>query len=314
MGQFGIQLRLLRGHLLAVSILLCVTASLAGQDEVIRVDTNLVSIPVSVTDRDGRFALGLKKENFLIFENGIQQEIDVFEAVETPFSVMLVLDTSGSMESFMPTLADAASEFVRQLRPEDRVMAVKFSDQIESLFPLTRVADLKTSFKLVPKSREGDTIVYDAVDHALKKMRSIKGRKAILFFSDGVGVGIASAKGTLRDAEEQEALIYTIQFGSFAEKPMGGVSEKFYRQRIEEINSYMRDLAMKTGGRPFHIDNIENLSATFRQVAKELGQQYTLGYYPERPGKNGERRKINVKVDIPNVAVRSRNEVVFKKK
>ncbi|MBK9528802.1 MAG: hypothetical protein IPO41_10900 [Acidobacteria bacterium] len=75
----------------------------------------------------------------------------------------------------------------------------------------------------------------------------------------------------------------------------------------------MRDLALKTGGKPFHIDKIENLSETFRQVAQELGQQYTLGYYPEKSGKGGERRKITVKVDIPNVAVRSRNEVVFRK-
>ncbi|MBP7474163.1 MAG: VWA domain-containing protein [Pyrinomonadaceae bacterium] len=298
---------------LLIGLLVCLTIHLQAQDDVVKIDTELVSVPATVLDRNGKFVGGLERSNFSIFENGIQQEIVLFNAVDEPFTVMMVLDTSGSMKSFMPLLADAASEFVRQLRPNDKVFAVKFSDQIESIFPVTRVADLKPSFKLIPKSREGETIIYDAVDHALKKMRSIKGRKAIILFSDGVGVGIASAKGTLRDAEEQEALIYTIQFGSFPEKPSGGVSQKVYKQRIDEINSYMRDLALKTGGKPFHIDKIENLSETFRQVAQELGQQYTLGYYPEKSGKGGERRKITVKVDIPNVAVRSRNEVVFRK-
>ena len=284
-----------------------------AQNDVLSISTDLVSVPVSVFDRSGKFVGGLNSDSFSLFENDLKQEIVHFDSTSAPFTVLMVLDTSGSMTEFMPDLARAANAFLRQLRPDDQVMAIKFSDQIENLFPLTRVRDFRESIKLKPKSREGDTILYDAVDYALKRMRTIKGRRAIVLFSDGVGVGIASAFGTLRDAEEQEALIYTIQFGSFSSEPTNGVSRKAYLKRIEEINGYMRNLALKTGGSSYHIETIVNIDKTFRQIAQELGQQYTLGYYPDETGKNGERRKIKVKVNVPNAVVRSRNEVIYKK-
>lgn len=168
--------------------------------------------------------------------------------------------------------------------------------------------DLKKGIKIKQRLGEGDTIIYDAIDSALRKMKKIRGRKAIVVFSDGVGTGIATAKGNFKDAEEQEALIYTIKFGEFAAEPPSYVSKKHYFERIEEINAYMRDLALKTGGRNFQLEEIADLEKTFREIANELDQQYSLGYYPKQLEKGQKRqvRQIKVKVRQPNLVVRAR--------
>lgn len=281
-----------------------------AQDEVIRVDTNLITIPTAVLSRDGRYVANLKKEDFQIFEDGVEQEIDYFEPTEQPFTILLLLDVSGSMEAYLGNLAFAANIFVRKLRPDDKLIAVTFSDQINILLEPTKIKDFEGRIKLKQKLREGDTVLYDAVDRALKKMRKIQGRKAIVLFSDGVGTGLATAKGTIRTAEEQEALIYTIKFGTDPVEPPSYVSKKSYFKRVEEIEGYMRDLAVKTGGRNYQIEAISDLEKTFGAIADELGQQYSLGYYPKTEGKKGERRQIKVKVRQPNLAVQARNGYV----
>ena len=279
-------------------------------EDVVRVDTSLVTIPATVLDREGRYITNLKKEDFQIFENGIKQDVEFFEQVDQPFTVFLLLDTSGSMRDYLPDLTSAANVFVDKLRPDDQLVAAEFSDQVHQLFKATRIKDLRKGISLTQRAREGDTIVYDAVDFALKKTNKIRGRKAIILFSDGVGTGIATAKGTLKDAEEQEAIIYTVQFGSFPAEPPNYVSGKQYFKRIEEINGYMRDLAQKTGGRQYHIEDISNLEQTFGMIVDELSRQYSIGYYPKLSGKVGERKQIKVKVNLPNVAVRSRDSYV----
>ena len=145
---------------------------------------------------------------------------------------------------------------------------------------------------------------------AQKMMKKIRGRKAIILFSDGRGSGLnASAKSNLRDAEEQEVLIYTVQFGAFS-LPSPYVDEKRFFKWREIANSYMRDLARKTGGRHYQIENITDLGNTFGEIADELGRQYSLGYYPKTEGKKGERRQIKVKVRQPNLSVRARDSYV----
>ncbi len=281
-----------------------------AQDEPIRVETDLVRVPATVLDRDGRYITKLKKEDFQIFEDGVEQEIDYFESTEQPFTILLLLDVSGSMKAFLGNLALAANVFVRKLRPDDKLIVVTFSDQINTLLEPTKIKDFEGRIKLKQKLLEGDTILYDAVERALKKMRKIQGRKAIVLFSDGVGTGLATAKGTIRTAEEQEALIYTIKFGTDPVERPSYANRKSYFKRVEEIEGYMRDLAVKTGGRNYQIEVISDLESTFGTIADELGQQYSLGYYPKTEGKKGERRKIKVKVRQPNLAVQARNGYV----
>ena len=286
-----------------------------AQEDVIRVDTNLVSIPVSVTDRDGRFVPGLKKEDFRIFENSIEQDLLFFAESEEPFTVLVLLDRSGSMSYRMEDLAGAATAFMGQLRPRDTVFAASFADSVTEILAKTRVSEIRNGIRIHQRRDESNTFIFDAVDNALGKLAKVRGRKALIIFSDGAGNGLsASAKSNIRDAEEGEALIYTIRFDTFSSGPPKGGNKKTWFDAERVATNYMTDLAAKTGGRSFRVETIANLAETFRTVAEELGRVYTVGYSAEDQGRNNERRKIAVKVNILNVAVRSRNEVVFKKK
>lgn len=279
------------------------------QDEVERVDTNLVTIPATVMDRVGRYITDLKKEDFQIFEDGVEQEVAFFAPVEQPFTILFMLDLSSSMALHKEDLVRAANTFVDQLRPDDQLIAASFSDWIHTLFPATKISVLRKGVKLKLR-RGGDygTLLYDAVDDALKRMKKIRDRKAIVLFTDGEGTGIdATAKGTLRDAEEQDALIYTVQFGTHSAEPPRYVSREYYFKRIEEINGYMRDLARKTGGRHYQVESIADLGKTFGLVADELRRQYSLGYYPKQQLEAGQRRRIKVKVRLPNLVVQARD-------
>jgi VWFA-related protein len=288
-----------------------------AQDDVIRVKTNLVTIPATVLDRDGRFVTNLRKEDFQIFENGIEQEIALFEPVEKECTVLILLDVSGSMSYHLAELADSASIFVNQLRPDDQLITVSFGEDIELLTQRTKVKDLKKGIKLRPMSTYRNTMVYDAVEFALKKMKKIRGRKAIVLFSDGVGSGLsASAKSNLRDAEEQESLIYTMQFTFSPPTPSGYVNTKKFNKWAATASNYMRDLAQKTGGRHYRIEDIADLDKTFGLVGDELGRQYSLGYYPKQleAGQKRQVRQIKVKVHQPNLIVKARESYVVEAK
>ncbi|MCM3871402.1 MAG: VWA domain-containing protein [Pyrinomonadaceae bacterium] len=279
-------------------------------------DTNLVTIPASVVDRDGRYITNLGKEDFQIFDEGVEQQIAFFAPVDHPFTILLLIDTSGSMTPHMEDLVRAANAFVNQLRPDDQLIAASFSDSawVTTLREVTKVRDLKKGIKLASRTGDHDTMIYEAVDHALKRMKKVRGRKAIVLFSDGVGTGYtATAKGNLRDAEEQDALIYTVQFGTFTVEPPSYVSKEVYFKRVEEINAYMRDLAKKTGGRHYRIESVSDLSKTFGQVADELRRQYSLGYYPKTKLEPGQRRQIKVRVRLPSLVVQARGSYLVDK-
>lgn len=276
-------------------------------DDVIRVDTNLVTIPAIVMDRNGGYVTNLQKENFQIFEDGIEQEIAFVAPVEQPFTILFLLNVSSSMSFRMEDLANSANAFVSQLRPDDKLMAVSFDDWVKVLFEITKVSDLRKGIRL---QRGNSTWLYHAVDYALKRMKRVqgRGRKAIVLFSDGIDSrNFASAKGNLRDAEEQDAVIYTVQFNAalfwsqFVEQ-----NKKEFEKSIEVANNYMRDLALKTDGLAYRVESITDLERTFGQVADELRRQYSLGYYPKKPLEAGQRRQIKVKVRIPNLVVRAR--------
>ncbi len=286
-----------------------------AQDEVIRIDSNLVTVPATVLDRDGRYITNLKKEDFQIFENGMEQEIALFETAERPFTVLLLLDTSGSMFSYMAKLSQVANAFVRQLRSDDQVTAAIFADNFHLLFKPTKVSDLRKDIQIQQRPDEHSTKIYDAVHDALQQMKKIRGRKAIVLFSDGGGDGtFATAKDNFRNAEENEALLYTVQFNNFLATPPQGANKKIFYQSIEAANNYMRGLAQITGGRPYRIEDIADLEKTFAQIADELRQQYSLGYYPKTEGKKGERRQIKVKMRQPNLVVRARDSYVVEAK
>ena len=173
-------------------------------------------MPVSVLDRDGRFISGLQQKDFKIFENGVEQQVDYFQSVEQPFTVVLLIDVSPSTRYRIEEIHQSAISFVEQLRPNDRVMVISFDEEVHVLSPPTN--DRNQLRRAIQTSAFGDgTSLYEAVDQALnREMKRIQGRKAIVLFTDGVDTTSrnASMESTLRDVEETDVLIYPIRYNT----------------------------------------------------------------------------------------------------
>jgi len=314
--------------------------------DVIRVSTTLVTIPVSVMDRDGRYVPNLQKEEFRIWEDGVEQDVAFFQSVDKPFSVVLMLDTSPSTEFRLEDIQDAAITFVNQLRRDDKVMVVSFNDDIKMLSEFTTDRE-KLERAIRYANTDDGTRLYDAVDMVINQQLSrVQGRKAIVLFTDGVDTTSRHANfdSNIMDAQELDALIYSVQydtsedmnagysrptdvFGQILGGIFGGGRRRGGRRNggggggggsrgtagsdYELANRYLYDLANNTGGREYHADSLENMSAAFANVAEELRRQYSIGYYPKRPPQPGQRRQIKVRARQPNLAVRTRDSYIF---
>jgi VWFA-related protein len=189
--------------------------------DTVRVETALVAIPVSVTDRKGRFIPDLTRADFQVFENGVEQQLAYFAPVEKPFTVALLLDTSGSTASYINEIKDAANVFINQLRPNDRVLIVSFAGTIFSMSGATSDRQrLRNAVASVTNVKNvGGTSLYDAVHWVINTgLRGVDGRIAIVLFTDGVDTTSqgATAKSNFRDAEELGALIYSVNYDTYA--------------------------------------------------------------------------------------------------
>jgi Ca-activated chloride channel family protein len=195
-----------------------------GEGDVVRVSTTLVSIPVSVMDRQGRFIPDLRKEDFRIYEEGVEQKVAYFASVEKPFTVALIIDTSASTHFRMEEMQDAAIAFVNQLRPDDRVLVVTFDSDIRVLQEATN--DRNALRDAIRRARTGgNTRLYDAIDFVIhQRLNQISGRKAIVLFTDGVDTTSkhATYQDNMRDAEELDALIFPVQYDTYSD--VGGTN------------------------------------------------------------------------------------------
>jgi len=313
-------------------------------DEVIKVETNLVTFPVSVLDRDGRFITGLRKEDFQIFENGVEQQIDSFATVEQPFTVILMIDVSPSTAFRIDEIHEAAIAFVDQLRRDDKVLVVSFDEKFRVLSQATNNRSVLQN--AIRKAQFGDgTSLYDAVDNVInRELSRIEGRKAVVLFTDGVDTTSrrANYQSTVRATEEIDALFYPIRYDTSVEMAnrnggtnypprrrsgsgdivadilagilsggnvqIGGGGAGSSRAEYETGRKYLEELARNSGGRKFEANN--DLTAAFTGIAEELRRQYSLGYYPEAVGQKGERKKIRVRVKRPNLVVRAKDSYV----
>ncbi|MBK7707642.1 MAG: VWA domain-containing protein [Acidobacteria bacterium] len=326
------------------------TTVVEDDNEVIKVETNLVTMPVSVLDRDGRFISGLQQRDFQVFENGIQQRVEYFQSVEQPFTVILMIDVSPSTQFKIEEIQDAAIAFVNQLRRDDKVMVISFDDKVNVLSPVT--GDRRVLQNAIRQSRFGDgTSLYEAVDFVLKQqLRLIDGRKAVVLFTDGVDTTSrrANYQTTIRESEESDALFYPIRYDTMSDMNggYGGGGTNYPRRQpsgggigsiigvilgggnvrvgrgggsagsssaeYETGKRYLEDLARNSGGRSFEARN--NLDAAFLGISEELRRQYSIGYYPEKAGQPGERRQIRVRVMRPNVVVKAKTSYVIGRK
>lgn len=187
--------------------------------EVISVETNLVSIPVRVLDRKNRFIGGLAKENFSIYEDNVEQELAYFTNEAQPFTVALVLDMSYSATFKIEDIQSAAMAFIAQLRPEDQVIVISFDENVNVLCEAT--TDRKLIYSAIRSTKIATgTSLYEAVDLTMNsRMRSIKGRKAIVLFTDGVDTTsrVNNDVDNLRDAMELDALIYPVRYDTYSD-------------------------------------------------------------------------------------------------
>ena len=287
------------------------------EDDVVKVETNLVTIPVSVFDRNGLYIPNLKKEDFKIFEDSKEQEIAYFGTTEKPFTVILLIDTSPSTEYKIDEITRAAIAFVDQLKPQDSVMVIEFDANVHVLTELTN--DRQKIYKAIKKADfGGGTSLYEAVDFSLRKrLGKIQGRKAIVLFTDGVDTTSykASYDSTLLQAEEADALIFPIYYNTFYENRRSAVDLDAPGVRAEDYvigKKYIEELAENTGGRVFRPEAVEGgLTAAFEGIAEELRRQYNIGYYPpEEDRRVGQRKQIKVRVNRPNLVIRSRDSYI----
>jgi len=303
-----------------------------GPDDVLRVETTLVTAPVSITDRDGRYIADLRKEDFHIYEDGIEQNIAYFAAVEKPFTVVLMLDTSTSTWSKLRQIKQAAIAFVEQLRPDDQVMVVSFARGLTIKSEAT--TDREKTRKAINGTGRGlSTHLYDAMSKLMQEtLDRVQGRRALVLFTDGVDAksGKATYESTVYIAEELDVLIYPILYdtydpasdqsnstdsGILSKIPIfGGGSKNTGTSRAEydRGEQYLRDLARLTGGRLYEASSdLSYLQDAFSKIADELRRQYSVGYYPRRK-EPAERRRIKVRVNRPNAVVRARDSYVYR--
>jgi len=281
-----------------------------SENESVKVETNLVTIPVAVTDRSGFYITDLRQADFKIFEDGAEQEVAYFGASDKPFTVVLMIDVSPSTAYKIEEIQAAAAAFVRQLKPQDRVMVIQFDESVKVLTEVT--SDHDKINKAINRTDFGDgTSIYEAVDFSLhKRLDKIEGRKAIVLFTDGVDTSSekASFEGTVRDAEESEAAVFPIYYNTFQNGMRAGTEGVEYARG----KAYLTELANATGGRIVRAESTpQGLTKAFESIAEELRRQYSIGYYPSNAGAVvGTRRQIKVRVNRPKLVVRARDSFI----
>jgi von Willebrand factor type A domain-containing protein len=389
----------------------------AEQDiETLKVDTDLVTVPVIAASRVGQYIADLTKEEFTIAEDGVSQEIAFLATVNAPFHVVLLLDTSGSTKEKLPQIQRAAMAFVEQLSSADKVKVISFDDSVRDWNDFTSDKALLRS--VITQTTPGSgTKVYDAMERALNNLRVINGRRAIVVFTDGMDwhSDVSTYEGTLNNLDETGVIVYPIRFETRAEtealaqqqadaqngiglptidairnpgsgttpstfpsedpssdpNPMGrgkSITEMILSrpnvrrdqpppnspndpfpdagQRVPPgsrpspgpgtssptdppirtgrrtpvnptiksmldqayllADSYLNELANRSGGRLHRADTLAMLPQAFAAIAAELRTQYSLGYYPTNKNRDGKYRKIQVKTTRKDVAVRAR--------
>ena len=293
-----------------------------AEEDIVRVSTSLVTVPVSVMDRQGRFIPDLKEKQFHIYEDGIEQNIAYFDSAEKPFTVALLLDTSESTQFKLKDIQDAALEFVEQLRPDDRVIVAAFDKNITVLAKATSDRRVLTS-AIRRVNTGGSTGLYNAIDVIINQhLNRIRGRKAIVLFTDGVDTAsqMATYESSLRFAQELDSLVYPIQYDTLTDLRKQGkeMNAQMVTSKGEALDvaypraeRYLRAIADKTGGRFYYAGTLKRLREVFTNIAQELRQQYSIGYYPKSEG-HGFERRIKVTVDLPKVVIKARRGYLYK--
>jgi Ca-activated chloride channel family protein len=257
---------------------------------VIRKDVDLVLVPVTVTDTMQRLVVGLRPDNFQLFENKKPQRIQHFSSEDAPVSLGIIVDASGSMANKMDRVREAVKEFCASSNSQDEFFMITFSDEPRLMHDFTDSPEDIES-KMLFTTPKGRTTLLDAIYMGLKKMREAKfGKKALLIISDGGDNHSRYTEEEVKSAvKESDVMIYAI-----------GTFDRYLHTDEEKLGpELLSNIADTTGGRAFILDNMAEMPTLAHRIGTELRTQYVLGYHPENPPHDGKWRKVSVKLKLP---------------
>lgn len=279
------------------------------QAPVFRSGASIVALNVTVTDGSKRLVTGLRADDFAVFEDGIQQRVQFFEAADVPIDLILLIDTSSSMRDKMSVVHEAALGFLKTLRPIDRGAVVTFSGNVDITQPFT--SDQGLLAETVRRTRaHGATALHNALYVALKEFgRSAQQgpdvrRQAIAVLSDGEDTSsLVSFDDVLAMARKTGVSIYTIRLQSefSAQRASPERSSRYFSESAYS----MKTLALDTGGQAFFPEAITELKHVYASIANELSAQYSIGYTPTNPRRDGRFRRVIVRI-LTNPTLRPR--------
>ena len=258
---------------------------------VIRMNVDMVLVPVTVTDPMNRLVTGLEQEDFQIFENNGAQRIKSFAAEDAPVSIGIIFDLSGSMTSKLIRARESILQFVKTANPEDEFFVIGFNDRPELIEDFTNSPE-EIQGRLANVRSGHRTALLDAIYYGVAKMKDAKHeRKALLVVSDGGDNRSRYTEGEVRaQVRESDVEIYSIGiFDPYAATP---------EERTGPI--LLNELCEETGGRLFRVDDISEMSDIAEKISTELRNQYVIGYTPKNISRDGKWRKVKVKLTPPS--------------
>jgi Ca-activated chloride channel family protein len=263
----------------------------AKPGSLIRMNVDMVLVPVTVTDPMNRLVTGLEQEDFQVYENSGEQRIKSFAAEDAPVSIGIVFDLSGSMTSKLLRAREAILQFIKTANPQDEFFVIGFNDRPELIEDFTNsVEDIEARLAMVRSGHR--TALLDAIYYGVTKMREAKHeRKALLVVSDGGDNRSRYTEGEVRaQVRESDVEIYSIGiFDPYAATP---------EERTGPI--LLNDLCEETGGRLFRVDDVSEMSDIAEKISTELRNQYVIGYTPKNISRDGKWRKVKVKLNPPS--------------
>jgi len=278
-------------------------AGLAAQAP-FKAGVDLVSLNVTVMEGT-HYLQDLEQKDFNVFEDGVKQEVTFFNKTNLPIALAILLDTSASMDTKLPTAQEAAIGFGKRLRMQDLAEVIDFDNSVTVLQQFTNSSqELETAIRRT--SAGGSTSLYNAVYIALKDLKKVVAknsdeirRQAIILLSDGEDTSsLLPFEEVLDLAKRSETAIYTI---GLRDNEIGGASRTF-----KEAEYVLRQLAQQTGGRAFFPNQLSDLNSVYGQISDELSSQFTVGYTSKNPKRDGAWRRVVVQVAKPGVAARTK--------
>ncbi len=320
--------------LLPLLLIFCATLSIRAQDpvDVVRTDVSLVQLNVGVVDPQGRAITSLARNDFIVYEDGIKQPILHFEPTNAPFSLVMLMDMSGSTVNFRPQLKQAAWRFLDALAPEDRVAIIQFNAKIKGLTGFSTDRK-KAGYAIQVAEGAGNTNLYQALSYALKELdKEGKRRKAIVVLTDGLDTALRNSdRSTASKARTDEEAVSSID--AKASSALNAVLSAADRQGVtiyplalpsgdpkrlplpdptitgiySAARTRLQSLAERTGGRLNEIQRLDQMARLYAEVAADLRSLYTVAYQPPSGrARDGKWHDIRVEVMQPELIARTR--------